>query len=93
MADTARELIIIADVPGALNAANADWTRINIVRNPSLREVVRLTRPSNDPKSWSKMSRHKEAAIARHCGPMTVPTLPESSVAAASKNGDIGLPR
>jgi hypothetical protein len=85
LADTSRDLIIIAEVPAVLNAADAHWTSLNIVRYPSLREVVELTRPSDDPESWSMMSKHKEAAIARHCGPMTVPTLPESSVGAVSK--------
>ena len=85
LADTSRDLIIIAEVPAVLNAADAHWTSLNIVRYPSLREVVELTRPSDDPESWSNLSKHKEAAIARHCGPMTVPTLPESSVGAVSK--------
>ncbi len=85
LADTPRELIITAEVPAALNSADAHWTRLNIVRYPSLREVAKLTQPSDDPESWWMMSKHKEAAIARHCGPMTVPTLPESSVGAASK--------
>lgn len=82
LADTSRDLIIIAEVPAALNAADANWTSINIVRYPSLREVVELLQPSDDPDSWSNLSKHKEAAITRHCGPMTVPTLPESSVGA-----------
>lgn len=85
LADLPRELIITAEVPAALNSADAHWTRLNIVRYPSLREVAKLTQPSDDPESWWMMSKHKEAAIARHCGPMTVPTLPESSVGAASK--------
>lgn len=85
LANVSRELIIIAEVPAALNAADAHWTRLNIVRYPSLREVVELTRPSDDPESWWMMHEHKEAAAARHCGPITVPTLPESSVAAASR--------
>jgi len=85
LADLPRELIITAEVPAALNSADAHWTRLNIVRYPSLREVAKLTQPSDDPESWWMMSKHKEAAIARHCGPMTVPTLPESSVDAASK--------
>ena len=85
LADTPRELIITAEVPAALNSADAHWTRLNIVRYPSLREVRKLTQPSDDPESWWMMSKHKEAAIARHCGPMTVPTLPESSVGAISK--------
>ena len=85
MADTPRELIIIAEVPAVLNAADAHWRRLNIVRYPSLREVAKLTRPSDDPESWWMMSKHKEAAIARHCGPKAVPTLPESSVGAVSK--------
>jgi len=51
-------------------------------------QMARLTRPSEDPDSWWKMSRHKEAAIVRHCGPLTVPTLPESHVAAASTLSD-----
>jgi len=73
--------------PAALNSADAHWTRLNIVRYPSLHEVAKLTRPSDDPESWWKMSEHKEAAIARHCGPVTLPTLPESSVGAAEKTG------
>ncbi len=85
LADVPRELIIIAEVPAALNSADADWTRLNIVRYPSLREVVELTRPSDDPESWWMMHEHKEAAAARHCGPITVPTLPESSVDAAAR--------
>jgi hypothetical protein len=88
LADTPRELIVIADVPADLNPPVAQWTRINIVRYPSLLQLAQLTRPSEDPDSWSKMSRHKEAAIARHCGPLTVPTMPESSVAAASQVSD-----
>lgn len=83
LGDTDRDIIISAEVPAALNSADAHWTRINIVRYPSLREVRRLTQPSDDPESWSKLSKHKEAAIARHCGPMTIPTLPESAVRAA----------
>lgn len=85
LADVPRELIIIAEVPAALNSAAAHWTRLNIVRYPSLREVVELTRPSDDPESWWMMHEHKEAAAARHCGPITVPTLPESSVDAAAR--------
>ena len=85
LANVPRELIIIAEVPAALNGADAHWTRLNIVRYPSLREVVELTRPSDDPESWWMMHKHKEAAAARHCGPITVPTLPESSVDAASR--------
>ena len=88
LADIPRELIVIADVPADLNPPVAQWTRINIVRYPSLLQMGQLTRPSEDPDSWWKMSRHKEAAIARHCGPLTVPTLPESRVAAASKLSD-----
>ena len=82
LGETPREIIISAEVPAALNPAEARWTRLNIVRYPSLREVTKLTQRSDDPESWWMMSRHKEAAIARHCGPMTVPTLPESSVGA-----------
>lgn len=85
LANVPRELIIAAEVPAALNSADAHWTRLNIVRYPSLREVVKLTRPSDDPESWWMMHKHKEAAAARHCGPITVPTLPESSVGAASR--------
>ena len=85
LADTPRELIIIAEVPAVLNAADAHWRRLNIVRYPSLREVAKLTRPSDDPESWWMVSKHKKAALARHCGPKTVPTLPESSVGAVSK--------
>ncbi len=85
LANVPRELIIIAEVPAALNSADANWTRLNIVRYPSLREVVELTRPSDHAESWWMMHRHKEAAAARHCGPMTVPTLPESSVDAAAR--------
>ncbi len=85
LADVPRELIITAEVPAALNSADAHWTRLNIVRYPSLREVAKLVRPSDHPESWWMLHRHKVAAAARHCGPMTVPTLPESSVGAASR--------
>ena len=85
LADLPRELIITAEVPAALNSADAHWTRLNIVRYPSLREIAKLLRPSDHPESWWMLHRHKVAAAARHCGPMTVPTLPESSVGAASK--------
>ena len=85
LADVPRELIITAEVPAALNSADAHWTRLNIVRYPSWREVRKLTQPSEDPESWWMMHEHKEAAAARHCGPITVPTLPESSVGAVSK--------
>ena len=85
LADVPRELIITAEVPAALNSADAHWTRLNIVRYPSLREVAKLVQPSDHPESWWMLHKHKEAAAARHCGPMTVPTLPESSVGAASR--------
>ena len=85
LADVPRELIITAEVPAALNSADAHWTRLNIVRYPSLREVAKLVQPSFHPESWWMLHRHKVAAAARHCGPMTVPTLPESSVGAASR--------
>ncbi len=85
LADVPRELIITAEVPAALNSADAHWTRLNIVRYPSLREVAKLVQPSDHPESWWMLHKHKAAAAARHCGPMTVPTLPESSVGAASR--------
>lgn len=81
LANLDRELIIVADVPAALNSADAHWTRLNIVRYPSLREFVKITQTSD----FRNIHKHKEAAIARHCGPATVPTLPESSVGAAEK--------
>ncbi len=75
-----RELII-DDVPAALNSADAHWWRLHIVRYPSLREFMGVIQTSE----FRNIHKNKEAAINRHCGPLTVPTLPESSVGAASR--------
>jgi hypothetical protein len=81
LANLDRELIIIDEVPAALNSADAHWTGLNIVRYPSLREFMRVILTSD----FRNIHKNKEAAINRHCGPLTVPTLPESSVGAASR--------
>jgi hypothetical protein len=81
LANLEREIIISAPVPAALNSADAHWTRLNIVRYPSFREFIEIVRTSD----FRSIHKHKEAAIARHCGPMTVPTLPESNVGYAAK--------
>ena len=81
LANLDREIIISAPVPAALNSADAHWTRLNIVRYPSFREFIEIVRTSD----FRNIHKHKEAAIARHCGPMTVPTLPESNVGYAAK--------
>ncbi len=81
LANLDRGIIISAPVPAALNSADAHWTRLNIVRYPSFREFIEIVRTSD----FRNIHKHKEAAIARHCGPMTVPTLPESNVGYAAK--------
>ena len=86
LANMDRELIISAPVPTALNSADAlhpetSVARLNIVRYPSLREFIKTVRTSD----FRNIHKHKEAAIARHCGPMTVPTLPESNVGYAAQ--------
>ena len=86
LANMDREIIISAPVPAALNSADAlhpetSVARLNIVRYPSLREFIKTVRTSD----FRNIHKHKEAAIARHCGPMTVPTLPESNVGYAAQ--------
>ena len=86
LAHLEREIIIADNVPAALNSADAlhpetALARLNIVRYPSFHDFSKIARSSD----FRDIHKHKAASISRHCGPITVPTLPESSVGAGSK--------